>query len=146
MLGLRLRPRMKQLLYEIIAAAGAIEAAGSRVLKPFGLTPMSFNILNLLDGCPLSQRELSDRLIVVASSVTFQFRQLRRRGLLQRRRADRRTWLVSLTPEGRALLRSASSDMDRMIGRLRLEPEAVSSALATLRSLKGQIAGATSLP
>ena len=47
---------MKTLIYEIIAAAGTIEAAGTRILKPFGLTPMTFNILNVLKDAPLSQR------------------------------------------------------------------------------------------
>src|SRR5208337_230045 len=91
---------MKTLIYEIIAAAGTIEAAGNRVLKPFGLTPMTFNILNVLKDGPLSQREISDRIIVAASSITFQVRQLQRKGLIQRRRADARTWRVSLTALG----------------------------------------------
>ena len=49
---------MKDLLYAIIATAGQLDAAGARVLRPLGLTPMSFNILNVLDDGPLSQREL----------------------------------------------------------------------------------------
>ena len=46
---------MKTLIYEIIAAAGTIESAGNRILRPFGLTPMTFNILNVLTDGPLSR-------------------------------------------------------------------------------------------
>ena len=77
---------MKALIYEIIAAAGTIDAAGGKILKPFGLTPMTFNILNVLRDGPLSQREIGDRVIVAASSITFQVRQLQKKGLIQRRR------------------------------------------------------------
>ncbi|MEO6875518.1 MAG: MarR family transcriptional regulator [Opitutaceae bacterium] len=133
---------MKNLVYEIIATAGAIEAAGIRILKPFSLTPMSYNILNLLDGPPLSQRQLGDKLIVVASSVTFQVRQLQQRGLLKRRRQDRRTWLVSLTPEGEARLRSATFAMDELLARFRVDPQALIVTHDTLGNLKQQIANA----
>ena len=67
---------MKTLIFEIIAAAGTIDSTGKRVLKPFGLTPMTFNILTLLHEGPLSQRAISDQIIVAASSITFQVRQL----------------------------------------------------------------------
>ena len=124
---------MKAFVYEIIATAGAIDVAGTRILKPFGLTPTTYNILNLLEDTALSQRELSDKLIVVASSVTFQVRQLQKRRLLTRRRADRRTWLVSLTPNGEQLLKSATAEMDKMIAHFQIDPAALTTALATLR-------------
>ena len=130
---------MKEFIYEIIATAGAIDAAGTRVLKPFGLTPTSYNILNLLNGTALSQRQLSDELIVVASSVTFQVRQLQKRHLLKRRRADQRTWMVSLTPSGEELWRDATAAMDKMIARFQLEPGALATALTALRDFKSQI-------
>jgi hypothetical protein len=50
---------MKAFIYEIIATAAAIDVVGSRTLKPFGLTPMTFNILNVLKDGPLSQRAIS---------------------------------------------------------------------------------------
>ena len=70
---------MKTLIYEIIAVAGTIEAAGNRILKPFGLTPMTFNILNVLTDDPLSQREISDLVIVAASVSPFKSANCRRR-------------------------------------------------------------------
>jgi DNA-binding MarR family transcriptional regulator len=127
---------MKTLIYEIIAAAGTIESAGARILKPFGLTPMTFNILNVLSEGPLSQREISDRIIVAASSITFQVRQLQKKGLIQRRRADARTWHVSLTPVGADTRRRAEARMDEVINQIRIEPGLVANAESALREVR----------
>jgi DNA-binding MarR family transcriptional regulator len=129
---------MKSLIYEIIAAAGTIEAAGTVILKPFGLTPMTFNILNVLKDGPLSQREISDRIIVAASSITFQVRQLQKKGFIQRRRSDARTWRVSLTPLGAETRRSAEQRMDQIIDQIRIEPDLVSIAETALKAVRSR--------
>lgn len=128
---------MKTLIYEIIAAAGTIETAGNRILKPFGLTPMTFNILNVLnmDG-PLSQREISDRMIVAASSITFQVRQLQRKGLIQRRRSNARTWRVSLSPLGAETRLNAERAMDHVIDQIQINPGLVASAEYALKEVR----------
>jgi DNA-binding MarR family transcriptional regulator len=127
---------MKTLIYEIIAAAGTIESAGNRILKPFGLTPMTFNILNVLSDGPLSQREISDRIIVGASSITFQVRQLQKKGLIQRRRSDARTWRVSLTPLGAERRLLAEQRMNQVIDRIHIEPTLVASAESALKAVR----------
>jgi DNA-binding MarR family transcriptional regulator len=127
---------MKTLIYEIIAAAATIEAAGTRLLKPFGLTPMTFNILNVLNDGPLSQREISERIIVAASSITFQVRQLQKKGLIQRRRSDARTWRVSLTPLGAETRGLAEERMDRVINQLQIDPGLVADAEAALKAVR----------
>jgi DNA-binding MarR family transcriptional regulator len=127
---------MKSLIYEIIATAATIETAGNRILKPFGLTPMTFNILNVLNPGPLSQREISDRIIVAASSITFQVRQLQKKGLIQRRRADARTWHVSLTPAGADLRRRAEERMDGIIGQMKVDPSLVANAESALKAVQ----------
>lgn len=129
---------MKTLIYEIIAAAGAIEAAGNTILKPFGLTPMTFNILNVLKDGPLSQREISERVIVAASSITFQVRQLQKKGLIQRRRPDARTWCVSLTPAGAETRRAAEQRMDSIIEQIRIEPELLANAESALKAVRSR--------
>jgi DNA-binding MarR family transcriptional regulator len=126
---------MKTLIYEIIAAAATIESAGNRILKPFGLTPMTFNILNVLSDGPLSQREISDRIIVGASSITFQVRQLQKKGLIQRRRSDARTWRVSLTPLGGEKRLLAEKRMNQVIDRIRIEPALIESAESALKAV-----------
>jgi DNA-binding MarR family transcriptional regulator len=130
---------MKTLIYEIIAAAGTIDSVGNRILKPFGLTPMTYNILNLLTDGPLSQREISDQVIVAASSITFQVRQLQKKGLVQRRRSDARTWRVSLTPLGAEKRRLAGQEMDRVIERIQIDRNQVVEAESTLKAVQSQL-------
>jgi DNA-binding MarR family transcriptional regulator len=129
---------MKSLIYEIIAAAGTIDAAGNVILKPFGLTPMTFNILNVLKDGPLSQREISDRIIVAASSITFQVRQLQKKGFIQRRRSDARTWRVSLTPLGAERRSLAEQRMDKIIEQVRIEPDLVAIAESALKAVRNR--------
>jgi DNA-binding MarR family transcriptional regulator len=127
---------MKSLIYEIIAAAATIDSGGHTILRPFGLTPMTFNILNVLKDGPLSQREISDRVIVAASSITFQVRQLQRKGLIQRRRSDARTWRVSLTPAGAEARSRAERRMDDLLGKIRIDAGLVASAEAALKAVR----------
>jgi DNA-binding MarR family transcriptional regulator len=127
---------MKSLIYEIIAAAATIDSGGHTILRPFGLTPMTFNILNVLKDGPLSQREISDRVIVAASSITFQVRQLQRKGLIQRRRSDARTWRVSLTPAGAEAQSRAERRMDDLLGKIRIDAGLVASAEAALKAVR----------
>jgi DNA-binding MarR family transcriptional regulator len=130
---------MKAFIYEIIATAAAIDVVGSRTLKPFGLTPMTFNILNVLKDGPLSQRAISDQVIVAASSITFQVRQLQKKGLVQRRRSNARTWCVSLTEQGAEKRRLAESQMDQRIMQILLEPDLIANAMKALQGLQKQL-------
>jgi DNA-binding MarR family transcriptional regulator len=130
---------MKTLIYEIIATAGTIEAAGNRILKPFGLTPMTFNILNVLTDGPLSQREISDQVIVAASSITFQVRQLQKKGFIQRRRSDARTWRVSLTTLGAERRRLAAHQMDQSIDQIQIDPDHAANAESTLKAVRNHL-------
>jgi DNA-binding MarR family transcriptional regulator len=127
---------MKALIYQIIAVAGTIEAAGTRILKLFGLTPMTFNILNVLKEGPLSQREISDQIIVAASSITFQVKQLQKKGLIKRRRSDARTWHVSLTPLGAETRLKAEKRMDQIIDQIRIDPGLIANAGAALKAVQ----------
>jgi DNA-binding MarR family transcriptional regulator len=131
---------MKALIYEILSAAATIDGAGNIILKPFGLTPMTFNILNVLRDGPLSQREIGDRVIVAASSITFQVRQLQKKGLIQRRRSDARTWRVSLTALGENKRQLAEQKMDAIIGQIRMNPEAITAAKSALKDVHGRLA------
>jgi DNA-binding MarR family transcriptional regulator len=127
---------MKDLIYDIIATAGLIDSSGAKVLRPLGLTPMTFNILSVLTDGPLSQREIGDRVIVAASSITFQMYQLQRRGLIKRRRADARTWRVSLTDEGTSLHARAATQMDALIARLPVSATQAARARAVLLTIR----------
>ena len=97
---------------------------------------MTFNILNVLKDGPLSQREISDQIIVAASSITFQVKQLQKKGLIKRRRSDARTWRVSLTPLGAETRLKAEKRMDLIIDQIRMEPGLIANTEAALRAVQ----------
>ena len=97
---------------------------------------MTFNLLNVLDDGPLSQRELGDLMIVAASSITHQMRRLEKRGLIRRERADARTWKVSLTPAGQTLRNRAAKVMDALMVRLPLTAAQAKQAGAALLTIR----------
>lgn len=72
-----------------------------------GLTPGRFSLLVLLGANPrINQTELSRGVGVDKSTLTPALDQLERKGLIQRERTanDRRTYALSLSPAGEALL------------------------------------------
>ena len=75
-------------------------------LEPFGVTPQQFALMAFLwrqDG--LSQAELSDQTEIDRTTLSGLVDRLQKLALVERCRhpADRRIWLVRLTPAGRAL-------------------------------------------
>jgi DNA-binding MarR family transcriptional regulator len=78
-----------------------------------GLTAARFDLLYLLwempEDLPRSQKEIVRQLGVTRPVVSRMVRSLMEIGLVERTRyfLDRRTWLVSLTSEGRARIRRA---------------------------------------
>jgi len=78
------------------------------LLRRWDLSPSQFNLLNVLtdfpDGC--TQSDLSRQLIMHRSNVTGLVDRLEERSLVARKEnaADRRAWLVVLTPAARKLL------------------------------------------
>lgn len=75
-------------------------------LEPFGVTPQQFALMAFLwrqDG--LSQAELSDQAEIDRTTLSGLVDRLQKLALVERCRhpADRRIWLVRLTPAGRAL-------------------------------------------
>jgi DNA-binding MarR family transcriptional regulator len=75
-------------------------------LEPYGITPQQFALLAFLwkqDG--LSQAELSEKTEVDRTTLSGLIDRLQKLELVERCRhpADRRVWLVRLTPTGRSL-------------------------------------------
>ncbi len=77
-----------------------------RLRDEYGTTPPRFDVLSLLDRSPegLTMGELSKRLMVTNGNVTGIVERLQQDGLVMRASAtnDRRTHVVSVSPEGRA--------------------------------------------
>ncbi|MDQ6749349.1 MAG: MarR family transcriptional regulator [Actinomycetota bacterium] len=95
----------------------------SSVCEKDGLHPMHFGMLTILEAeGPISQRVLSDRAGVDASTMVQRMDALEAKGLVKRARSteDRRSYEIELSPEGRAVLRrlrkQASQGGERLFG------------------------------
>jgi DNA-binding MarR family transcriptional regulator len=103
----------RELIAAIVATADTLLNEGRRLLQPLGLTVAQYNVLTILalaaDGTGLSQRELSDELVVDRSNVTGLLDRMEKAGWVRRAddAADRRIYRVRLTPEGRRLWEKA---------------------------------------
>jgi MarR family 2-MHQ and catechol resistance regulon transcriptional repressor len=89
-------------------ASDWIDARLDRHLTGHGLTHGQLGILETLYHCgPLCQRDLGGKVLRSSSNVTVVVDHLEQRGLVRRERdpSDRRLVTVSLTSEGRDLLR-----------------------------------------
>jgi DNA-binding MarR family transcriptional regulator len=96
-----------QLTIAVMATADAFLRESQRLFRPHGLTAAQYNVLNVLaprrEG--ISQRELSDLLVVDRSNVTGLVDRMEKAGWVRRADdpADRRVYRVTLTAAGRSL-------------------------------------------
>ena len=87
------------------------------VLRPFGLSVGSFNLLTIVAGAdePLTPTEIADRSLtkVTTATVTGLLDTCQRKGLIRRspHPSDKRMVLVGLTPAGRALLGEVTAEV-----------------------------------
>ena len=101
------RDHAYELTTAVMATADVFLRESQRLFRPHGLTAAQYNVLNVLgpkvDG--MSQRELSDLLVVDRSNVTGLLDRMQKAGWVQRADdpADRRVYRVTLTPAGRKL-------------------------------------------
>jgi DNA-binding MarR family transcriptional regulator len=81
--------------------------AFSALLADYGLHPMHFGMLNIIEAEePISQQELSRRTGIDPSTMVGRMDVLYDQGLVERERSveDRRTYEIRLSPAGRKLL------------------------------------------
>ena len=92
---------------QTLRTANALWRESRRFFRPFGITEAQFNVLHLLgqktEG--MSQRELSDLLVVDRSNVTLLLDRMDKRGWIHRHDVpgDRRVYRVCLTSSGAKL-------------------------------------------
>lgn len=110
------------LLYMVKQVELAVRGHLDELLKPAGVTALQYTALTVLDRRDgLTSAELARRSFVTPQSMTDMVKGLERRGLIDRRPdADHgRRLLISLTAEGRDLLRAYESRAraleDRMV-------------------------------
>ena len=101
------RDNAYELTTAVMATANVFLRESQRLFRPHGLTAAQYNVLNVLapraDG--MSQRELSDLLVVDRSNVTGLLDRMEKSGWVQRADdpTDRRVYRVTLTTSGRRL-------------------------------------------
>ncbi len=143
------------LVVNTVSASNALLRTSRRVFRPFGLSEAQFNVLQVLQDADdlLSQRELSDILIVDRSNITGLIDRMEKADWVKRQPVpgDRRAYRVALTPEGRRLWRQANTAYVQAIARVTVnltstQMRAVSTALPILersaRSLELELAAA----
>lgn len=134
-------PRAR-LIGEILATADLFLRESHRLLRPHGLTAAQFNVLNILgrSDAGISQRELSDRLVVDRSNVTGLLDRLAKAGWVRRSDdpMDRRVYRVTLTPAGRRLWRQVSPRYDAMVAQVvgGVNEKTIAQALGLLSRLQ----------
>jgi DNA-binding MarR family transcriptional regulator len=139
-----------RLWLRLLACTNLIEAPLRRQLRgQFAGSLPRFDLMAQLDRHPqgLKMRELSRRLMVTGGNVTGLTDRLVAEGLVQRRDdpADRRTFIVSLTPEGkrqfRAMARAHEGWIVALLGGLAADEQAqLYELLGRLKdSLKGSV-------
>jgi MarR family transcriptional regulator, 2-MHQ and catechol-resistance regulon repressor len=92
---------------KLLRAGRAVLARVEPRLTAAGLTPTQFGVLEaILHKGPLSQRDLSRKVLTSAGNMTDLVDKLEARGLVRRvrQKLDRRAVLVELTPAGRELI------------------------------------------
>ncbi len=95
------------LVIRLLDTANTLVRESRRLFRPHGLTEAQFNVLNVLGPAPagLSQRELSDVLVVDRSNTTIMLQRMEENGWVRRspHPDDGRIQVVTLTPTGRRL-------------------------------------------
>lgn len=95
------------LIAAVMSTADAFLRESQRLFRPYGLTGAQYNVLNVLAARDeaMSQRELSDVLVVDRSNVTGLLDRMEKAGWVKREDdpADRRVYRISLTAAGRKL-------------------------------------------
>ncbi|HTQ31182.1 MAG TPA: MarR family transcriptional regulator [Opitutaceae bacterium] len=92
---------------QVLATSETLLRESRKFFRPLGVTEAQFNVLNVLAGAPdgVSQRELSDVLVVDRSNVTTLLDRMEKAGLVRRadHPSDRRVYQIFLTEKGRKL-------------------------------------------
>ena len=139
------------LINAVMATADTFLRESQRLFRPHGVTGAQYNVLNALAENPggLSQRELSDWLVVDRSNVTGLLDRMEKAGWVRRtdHPEDRRVYRVVLTPAGRALWQRVTPRYLAVVRQVTrpLPARRVQDTINTLRQLE-QAAAEWTLP
>jgi DNA-binding MarR family transcriptional regulator len=96
-----------RLVHRVLGASSLLLRESHRFFRPLGISEVQFNVINVLAGAAegMSQRELSEVLVVDRSNVTTLLDRMEKAGWVMRsdHPTDRRVYCVTLTTAGRTL-------------------------------------------
>lgn len=101
--------------YKVYDAQRSLHRTLEVSFKEFGLTPGQWNLMNQLDRSgALSQKALADLSRKEQATITRYLDTLERKGFIVRTRdeKDRRAYIITLTDEAKALLKSVESSAE----------------------------------
>lgn len=130
------------LVSAVMATADAFLRESKRLFRPHGLSGAQYNLLNVvaLSADGLSQREVSDHLVVDRSNVTGLIDRMEAAGWVRRTDdpADRRVYRVVLTPAGRELWEKVTPLYHEVVRQVTrdLSERRIGDALGVLRHLE----------
>lgn len=130
------------LVIQVMSVANVMVKESHRLFRPHGLSEAQFNVLNVLGPEPagLSQRALSDVLVVDRSNITGLLDRMAQSGWVKRadHPSDRRVYVVTLTAEGRKLWQKVLPEYIAAVGRVTATVPAadLKRALGTLQQLE----------
>ncbi len=95
-------------------AARTGQALAGRRLEPMGLSVRLCGVLNLLAEGPISQQAIGERLGIDRTTVVEIIDELESQGVVVRKRnpADRRSYALNLTPNGKVVQKRAARVFD----------------------------------
>ena len=135
----------------VMSTADTFLRESKRLFRPHGLTGAQYNLLNVVarsDG-GLSQRELSDFLVVDRSNVTGLLDRMEDAGWVKRmdHPEDRRVYRVVLTPAGKKLWEAVTPQYLEVVRQVTaaLTERSMKDALTVLKHLE-QVATQWKLP
>ncbi len=112
----------RETMVSLVRTSSLLLRAAGRFFANYVVTEVQFNILMALQDRDegLSQQELSERLVVTKSNVVGLIDRLEKTGLVKRRSDphDRRTNRVTLTAEGKTIVKKIEGDYVAEIDRL----------------------------
>lgn len=108
----------QEAMLSILRTSDLLENRLARLLREYGLTPSQYNAMRIMrgEGKPMPCLEVAGRMIQVAPAITRVVDQLVSQGLVEKIQssADRRVFLVALTPPGKGLLRKLDQPVQRL--------------------------------
>lgn len=136
--------RSEEAAVRLLRTAGLLQVKVARVLRHYGISPVGYDILVVLDGAggSLRPRQIADAISTASPDLTRLLQRLELQGLVRREKHDggRRTLRVTLTDDGAAMLVQVAGPVGSLYKQVlgRLEKSDRKQLLRVLRKLEGR--------